>query len=290
VNALEATFVAERPRLVGVAYRITGSIADAEDVVQEAWLRLQRTDGSAVRDPTGWLITVVSRLALDDLKRAYRSRESYVGPWLPEPVPTPAAHADPQVAAELSESLTLAFLQLLDALSPPERVAFLLADVFATPYEVIGQVLDRSPAACRQLASRARRRLAAEGVPPRPDGSLDGRAFVDAVLAGDIDRLTAMLAPDVVLVSDGGSRQRAARRPIVGAERAARYLTNLARRFQSLPFEPAAVNDSEGFTVAVDGHVLAVGTVDIADGRVTAMRFVVNPDKLRRFTSHPELI
>ena len=281
----------QRPRLLGLAYRITGSHSDAEDVLQDAWLRIERTDQASIVDPVGWLVTVVSRLALDELKRAHRRRESYVGPWLPEPVPTGGAKDDPAVAAELSESLTLAFLQLLDTLSPSERVAFLLADVFRMPYKAIGEILERSEASCRQLASRARRRLEAEPQ-PSPDRLRfpDAQQFVDAFLSGDLARLTTMLDLDVVLLSDGGPNLHAARRPVVGAHRVGRFIANLGPRFQTLEMESRSVNQRPGFVARIDGHVVAVGGVDAVDGRITTIRIVVNPDKLGAFEDDPHLV
>ena len=286
MTPLTSAFEAQRPRLLGIAYRITGSRADAEDIVQEAWTRLQRLDDDVVRDPVGWLVTVVSRLGLDELKRAQRRREVYVGPWLPEPVATPDARHDPEAAAELAESLTLAFLQLLDALTPPERVAFLLADVFDQPFSAISEILGRSEPACRQLASRARRRVGTDarlGSATGPEQLKTAQHFVAVLLAGDVEGLLRMLAPDVVLTSDGGPQVRAARRPIVGAQRVSRALSKLPSYSPGLRLEPTTINNGAGFVAQVDGIVVAVGGFDVAVGRITAIRVVVNPDKLRGF-------
>lgn len=293
-GVLQETFTAQRPRLLGLAYRITGSIADAEDVLQEAWLRVERTDTSDIADPTGWLVTVVSRLALDELKRAHHRREEYVGPWLPEPVPTAGVAADPADTVELAESLTLAYLQLLDVLSPAERVAFLLADVFDVPFAAVAEILDRSEASCRQLASRARRRMreAKPVATARADALFDADRFVDAVKAGDLEGLMTLLAPDVVLTSDGGPLVRAARRPVVGAERVGRFITNLAGRDElaGLDLEPRFVNHAPGAVLAIDGAVVAVVAVDVDGGRISALRIMSNPEKLSAFSAPPELV
>ncbi|GIU86471.1 MAG: RNA polymerase sigma factor SigJ [Acidimicrobiia bacterium] len=236
-----AVFERERPRLTGLAYRLLGSLTDAEDVVQEAWVRWQRADRSAVERPEAWLTTVVSRLGLDRLKARRRDRAVYVGPWLPEPLVAPAGapHGSvppgPEAHAELADSLTTAFLLLLERLTPEERLAVLLADVFREPFARIAGILGRSEPAARQLASRARRRLrdaaTAEPVPVRPGDEEQARVvsgLLAALAAGDVDGAARLLAPGVVLVADGGPDRRAARRPVVGPARVARLLVYLA--------------------------------------------------------------
>jgi RNA polymerase sigma-70 factor (ECF subfamily) len=294
-SAVEEAFTAQRPRLLGLAYRITGSVADAEDVLQDAWLRIERSDSSRVEDPTAWLVTMVSRLALDELKRAHHRREEYVGPWLPEPVPTRGAGVDPAESVEMAESLTLAYLQLLESLSPVERVAILLADVFEVPFANIAEVLDRSEGSCRQLASRARRRLR-DTKPvelPRSELPFDAAPFVAAITAGDMAKVMSLLAPDVVLTSDGGPQVHAARRPVHGAERVARLLTNLGQRvdFTGLELKPHHVNHSPGFLVSFDGIVFGVFAANIDDdGLVNALWIMINPEKLAAFAAPPELV
>ena len=223
------TFTEARPRLVGLAYRILGSLADAEDVVSEVWFRWARADQDAIERPQAWLTTVTTRVALDHLRARQRRTVDYPGPWLPEPiVGTPG----PEEVAELADSLTLGFLILLDELGPVERAVFVLAEVFAVPYDEIAEVVGKTPAACRQIASRARRRVRAADL-PRASGP--DRRIVDellgAVATGDIRGVLDRLAPDVVCVSDGGPLRRAARRPVVTAPRVARLLVNLARRY-----------------------------------------------------------
>ena len=204
-------FERERPRLTGLAYRITASLADAEDVVQETWLRWSAVNQESIVNPAGWLTTVASRIALDRLRAQRRRRESYVGPWLPDPVTTDPS---PEESAELSESLTVGFLVILDRLGPAERVAFLLGDVFGEPYPVIAQSLGKSEDACRQLLSRARRKVREARATTRGDiptaapVQLLGE-LVAAVLAGEEERALSLLDPDVVLVSDAGADRRA---------------------------------------------------------------------------------
>lgn len=283
-----AALVAERPRLVGLAYRITGSRIDAEDIVQEAWLRARRTDPATIERPAAWLTTVVARLALDHLRSARHRRETYVGPWLPEPVLATVTAAapgeDPAMAAELAESLTFGFLRVLETLTPIERVVFLLADVFETPFPEIAHVIDRSPEATRQVASRARRRVRAGQV--RCEAPDDAAAVVveliDALAAGDADRAIALLAEDTVLVSDGGARAHAARRPVVGRERVSRFLLNLTRRFidADMRVEPALCNGEPGAVIYQGDARVAAASAHVVDDEVAAIYVVVNPDKL----------
>jgi RNA polymerase sigma-70 factor (ECF subfamily) len=283
-----AALVAERPLLVGLAYRITGSRVEAEDIVQDAWLRARRTDASAIDNPAAWLTTIVARLALDHLRSARHRRESYVGPWLPEPVLgalTRPTGADPAAAAELAESVTFGFLRVLEALAPVERVVFLMADVFDVPFPEIGRAVDRSPEACRQIASRARRRIR-DGASRRHRVPEDAASVVgqlqDALAAGDTDRVLSLLAEDAVLVSDGGPQAHAARRPVIGRERVARFLVNAARRYSGtdVSIEWAVVNGEPSVVVTRAGRRLLTLTAHVSDGVVSAIYAVINPDKL----------
>lgn len=285
-----AVFEAERPRLLGLAYRVTGTLADAEDVVQDAWLRLDRTGIDTLERPAAWLTTVVGRLALDRLRAGQRARETYVGPWLPEPVVRPAGHtahaADPADVVDLHDSLTLGFLVVLERLGPVERTVFLLADVFGVPFDEIATTVDRSPTACRQIASRARRRVRDER--PRFAASTEdaagvATAFFAAFTDGDLDGLLATLDDDAVLTSDGGAETRAARRPVVGADRVGRLLTNLwSRRPEGIATEPVLVNGDPGIAATLGDLVGALLAVEVADGRVQRVRIVMNPAKLAR--------
>ncbi len=289
----DAVFEAERPRLTGLAYRMSGTLSDAEDVVQEAWLRWQRTDHDEIRNPAAWLTTVTSRLALDRLRAQRRRREEYVGPWLPEPIlteTTSLSDDDPAQAAELAESVTLGFLVVLDRLGPVERAVFLLADVFGEPFADIAAVVDRSPEACRQIASRARRKVRAERDAAVPVDESLLADLMGAVVVGDVARVISLLSPEVVLVSDGGPNRRAARHPVLGPARVARLLVNLAQRmpadgdvaFEQVNGGPALVVRSEELTCAV--------TADRDDeGVVTRVRVLMNPDKLAGLDHRVEL-
>ena len=294
-----AIFDAERPRLVGLAYRITGSVVDAEDVVQEAWLRFQATGPATVERPAAWLTTVVSRLALDHLKAARRHREVYVGPWLPEPLVSdpgrPPARPGPEEVAELAQSLTLGFLHVLETLSPTERVVFVLADVFDVPFAEIAEVVGKSPAACRQIASRARRRIrdarpASRYRPPDGEAAETVGALLSATLAGDVDRLVELLADDAVLVSDGGANRRAARYPIRGPHRLARFLAHLGRHYVDMAFEPATVNGELGLIAYVGDERFMALSVAVDRGRVTAIHLIRSEEKLAALDHRVDLV
>ncbi|GAA5771840.1 RNA polymerase sigma factor SigJ [Streptosporangium roseum] len=279
---LATEFDAIRPRLVGVAYGLLGSLDEAEDVVQDAWLRLGRADRAEIQDVTGWLVVTVSRLALDVLRSARVRREEYVGPWLPEPVVT---EADPADRVTLAESMSMAMLVVLESLSPAERTAFVLHDVFGLPFEEVAQAVGRSPAACRQLAARARKHVAARA--PRFEVDADEHrrvveAFARASTGRDIDALLALLDPDVVLRSDGGGLVTAARRPVRGAGRVARFIAGVAERFGAgSRFTPIMVNGRPGLLRFRDGALSGVYALTVAGGRITEIHIVVNPEKLR---------
>lgn len=278
VDAL-AVFAGERRRLVGLAYRMLGSLADAEDVVQEVWLRWEGSDRSAIERPAAWLTTVTTRVALDRARAQARRREDYPGPWLPEPF---VQQDGPEEAAEMADSLTLGFLVLLDTLAPVERAVFILADVFGTPYRDIAATVGKPAGACRQIASRARAKLRAASRPPASAGSRDTvDALLGAIAVGDADAVLRILAPDVVLLSDGGPTRRAARRPVLGAERVARLLLNLSRRLApGTVMEPVVVNGDAGLLLSVDGALDDVFAFEVVDGRITGILIMRNPDKL----------
>ena len=273
-------FAAARPRLLRLAYSELGDVGEAEDVVQEAWLRLARTDLAAIKNLDGWLTRVVARLALDRLKSARVRRETYVGPWLPEPF----VSDDPADRVTLDESVSYALLTVLEQLSPAERTAFVLHDVFDLPFAEVASVVGRSAEAVRQLASRARRHVRSEG--PRFAASRDEhdravRAFASAVADGDLEGLLGVLDPDVVWTSDGGGLASAARRPVRGDVRVARAWTALAPRFVHEPIE-RVLNGRLGLVLpSADGHRAAVSFV-VADGRITRIDAIRNPEKLRR--------
>jgi RNA polymerase sigma-70 factor (ECF subfamily) len=280
-------FERERPRLEGLAYRITGSRATAEDVVQDAWLRWDRADRTAVEKPAAWLTTVTSRLALDHLKSAQHTRETYVGPWLPE---VAVAEPGPEEHAELAESLTIGFLAVLERLGPTERVVFLLADVFATPFDEIAEVVDKSPEACRQIASRARTRVR-EGRPrfaPTDDEAWQvAMAFLLAAQVGDLDSLVSLLADDALAISDGGAEHHAARRPII-AERIPRFAANLSQRApEGTEYTFQLVNGQPAVVCWLDGVAFDVIVVAVAGGQIQRIWTIRNPNKLQSITSTP---
>jgi RNA polymerase sigma-70 factor (ECF subfamily) len=290
-------FEAHRGRLFGIAYRMTGSVRDAEDTCQDAWLRWSAVDPGSVENPEAFLVSVVTRLCLDRQRAAATRRESYVGPWVPEPlvgggsaaggaVAAATAAPDPEAAAEMADSLTLAFLVLMDRLSPAERAAFLLHDVFGYSFDEVAEALGRTPAACRQLASRARRTVRDDHVPIRHGLGAAEEAVIasllTAIATGDVEATMAHLAPDVVQLDDGGPKVRAGRRPIVGPGRVARLWVNLARRRPpGTEVRFAVVNGGPGVELLVGGRVTMVVEIGIGeDGLVHRITAQLNPDKL----------
>jgi RNA polymerase sigma-70 factor (ECF subfamily) len=283
-----------RRRLINVAYRLLGSVADAEDAVQEAfirWYALTPDDRDAIETPAAWLTTVTSRICLDQLGSARARRERYVGQWLPEPVPDRTewagadAGADPADRITLDESIDMAFLVVLDAMSPAERVAFLLHDVFRYPFDEVAEIVGRTPAACRQLASTARRKVrdTRPVTTPAAGRAAVVREFKQAWEAMDIEALLGILDPDVVAVADGGGRVAAALEPIEGPEIIASFLVALARRSTDLRIEEHTVNGQPGLVIRQDDATLTVFAFDVADGRITRIWAVRNPDKLRQW-------
>jgi RNA polymerase sigma-70 factor, ECF subfamily len=280
-----STFSAHRPMLVGVAYRLLGSVGDAEDVVQEAWLRWARVDTDTVVDPAGFLVRTVSRLALDRLRRVAARRESYVGPWLPEPLLTDPG-AGPEGEVERASSVSLAMLVVLETLTPLERTVFVLHEAFAYSYSEIAEILDRSPAAVRQLAHRAREHVAARR-PRFPADPAARRAaterFLHATLSGDLAALMELLAPDATLWADGGGKIKAPRRPIHGADKIARFFTAVGGEAVPPGGTVEIIEVNGGPAVVIVGSTGAIGVLQVDlgdDGRVTDIRMIGNPDKL----------
>lgn len=276
-----AAFDPLRPKLVRVAYRMLGSVADAEDVVQEAFIRWMAADRSQVREPEAYLRQVVARLALDALKSARRRRETYVGPWLPEPL------VEDVEAEAAADDVTLPLMLVLERLSPLERAAFLLHDVFGVAFDEIAETLGRDAAACRQLASRARAHVRQERprfAAPKARGLEIATAFYAASRSGDISGLRAMLSDDIVFRSDGGGKQRAALRPLVGVDEVMMLQARLASVFEqsaSRLVRYAYIDGLPGFVSIEPGGVLQTTALQIEDGRIVAIYVVRNPDKLR---------
>jgi RNA polymerase sigma-70 factor, ECF subfamily len=275
----EERFAQARPRLLRLAYSELGDVGEAEDIVQEAWLRLERVDAGTIENLDAWLTTVVARLALDRLQSARARRETYVGPWLPEPL----SSEDPADRVTLDESVSYALLTVLEQLSPAERTAFVLHDVFDLPFTEIADVVGRTPEAVRQLASRARRHVKQES--PRFSTSRDEhnravRAFALAVSEGNLEGLVGVLDSEVVWTSDGGGRATAARKPLHGAARVARAWAVLGRRTVQEPVE-VDLNGRLGLVLlSGDGDRAALSFL-VSDGRITRIDAVRNPEKLR---------
>ena len=276
-------FEEHRTHLQAVAYRMLGSVSEAEDALQEAWVRLSRADSDAVENLGGWLTTVVGRVCLDMLRARRSRREDYVGTWLPEPIVAEGEGGDPAHEAVLADSVGLALFVVLETLTPAERLAFVLHDMFAVPFDEIAPIVDRSPAATRQLASRARRRV--QGAAPVPDVDLPRqREIVDAFLAasraGDFEALLEVLDPQVVFRVDAGATSRLARGPITGAEPVARQI--LARGTRLAPLaRPAIVNGAAGAIVGPADNPIAVVGFTVAHNRIVAIDLITDPDKLR---------
>jgi len=290
--------MSERRQLLNLAYRLLGSLAEAEDVVQETYARWYAMSGQqqdAIESPGAWLRTVASRICLDLLGSARARRERYVGEWIPEPLPDPAQWisgrpggtvADPADRVTLDESVGMAFLVVLESLTPAERVAFILHDVFGYPFAEVAGIVGRTPAACRQLASSGRRRIRATQTPSTPTARQAGmvRAFKHAWEAKDIGALVGLLDPDATVIADGGGLVPAALHPIEGGEQIARYLAELADRAPSLTILERTVNGQPGLVAQQDGVTVTVFAFDVTRDRITRIWAVRNPDKLRPWT------
>ncbi|WP_225805325.1 RNA polymerase sigma factor SigJ [Streptomyces sp. NK15101] len=295
--------VGERRRLTDLGYRLLGSLAEAEDAVQETyarWYAMSPRQRKAVESPGAWLTTVAGRVCLDMLGSARVRRERYVGAWIPEPLPDRtewagaraddgrSGPADPADRVTLDESVNMAFLVVLESMTPAERVAFVLHDVFAYPFAEIAEIVGRSPAACRQLASSARRRVRAEG---RPAGPPSGQAalvrdFKEAWEAKDIKTLVGLLAPDATMTADGGGLVGAALRPVEGSALIAQYIVHFADKAPGLELLERTVNGVPGLVAQSSGVTVTVAAFDLADGRISRIWAVRNPEKLRAWTEH----
>src|SRR6516225_1294788 len=293
-----SAITSERYALTNLAYRMLGSLAEAEDAVQEAyarWYAMTRQQQQAIESPGAWLMKVTGRVCLDILGSARLRRERYVGEWLPEPLPDhvewiskqPGAEADPADRVTLDESVSMAFLVVLDSMTPAERVAFVLHDVFRYPFAEVAQITGRTPAACRQLASHARRRVRAAQAPAAPAARQADlvRDFKRAWEAKDIGALIGLLDPDASVIADGGGLVPAALHPIEGHEQIARYLISLADRAFSLTVVECTVNGQPGLVGQQDGVTVTVFAFDVAGDRIRHIWAVRNPEKLRPWTT-----
>jgi RNA polymerase sigma-70 factor (ECF subfamily) len=293
-----AAIISERRQLINVAYRLLGSLAEAEDAVQETyarWYALTPAQRDAIDSPGAWLTTVTSRICLDQLGSARARRERYVGPWIPEPLPEPAEWlsgsgggppVDPADRVTLDESVSMAFLVVLESMTPAERVAFILHDVFGYPFAEIAGIVGRTPAACRQLASSGRRRSRAAHRPAAPTARQSAlvRDFGKAWQASDIAALVALLDPDAVITSDGGGQATAARHPVEGAGLVSRFLAGIAARAPDLTVAERTVNGQPGLIAQRGGTTVTVLAFGIEGDRITRIWAIRNPDKLRAWS------
>lgn len=283
---ITTTFTAERPRLMGIAYRMLGSRADAEDVLQDAWLRWTESDTTQPRSAQAWLTTIVTRLSIDRLRSAHARREVYIGPWLPEPL-ADVDPVTPESNAELASDLSIALLNLLERLGHEERAAFVLHDVFDCDYDDIAAVLGKTPAACRQLVHRARERVTMERRRFQVDEQTRLRMlerFISASNRGDIAELKSLFAPDARMISDGGGKAIAVRRVLHGAERIARLWVQIARRSAGgIERRIVRVNGELGVATSFQGKLHSVATFDTDGKHIHTYYTVANPDKLSDF-------
>ncbi|MCG5217708.1 RNA polymerase sigma factor SigJ [Streptosporangium sp. KLBMP 9127] len=297
-----AAIMGERRQLINLAYRLLGSLADAEDVVQEAyarWCTMSRQQQDAIASPGAWLTTVAGRLCLNVLSSARARRETYVGEWIPEPLPEPTEWisgrpdgitVDPADRITLDESVTMAFLVVLESMTPAERVAFVLHDVFRYSFAEVAEIVGRTPAACRQLASSARRRIRAVQAPATP-AARQARIvsdFKQAWEAKDIAALIALLDPAATAIADGGGVAGAVLRPVEGAEQIVRSLVHLEDRLRDLTFLERTVNGRPGLIAQQDGVTVSVYAFEVAGDRIKHIWAIRNPDKLRPWTVSPQ--
>ncbi|MRH91492.1 sigma-70 family RNA polymerase sigma factor [Nocardia sp. SYP-A9097] len=285
--------ISERRQLINLAYRLLGSLAEAEDVVQETyarWYALSDHQRAEVAKPGAWLTTVASRICLDLLGSARARRERYVGEWIPEPVPDRdwfggPAPADPADRVTLDESIGMAFLVVLDSMTPAERVAFVLHDVFRYSFAEVADMVDRTPAACRQLASSARARIRTSRPPSGPDRAEVVKNFKKAWETSDIEALIMLLDPEAIATADGGGNALAFRHPITGGDEIARAWVEIMSRTSNVELLERTVNGQPGLIAQLHGAIVSVYAFDIADGRITRIWAIRNPEKLRRWTA-----
>ncbi|WP_313788391.1 RNA polymerase sigma factor SigJ [Subtercola endophyticus] len=287
-NGIDDKLIGERRHLLALAFRMLGTISEAEDAVQETytrWYRMPQPDRDAVVVVAAWLTRTTGRICLDMLGSARARRERYIGPWLPEPLPLATFDAradDPLDRVALDDSVSTALLVVLELMTPAERVAFVLHDVFAVPFPEVAEIVGRSPASCRQLATSARARVHqhASRIVPRREHDQVVRAFAQASRSGDLDALIRALDPNVVLRSDGGGIVTAARNPVYGAERVGRFLLGSLRKREGVEVIEQETNDGLGFALWDEGRIVGVVTLEVASGLITNVRMVLNPEKL----------
>lgn len=281
------TFNEHRKTLFGIAYRMLGRVSDADDMLQEVWLRWQKQNVAEIQSPKAWLVAVMTRLCIDQLRSARREREEYYGVWLPEPLMA-ASEAEPDGAAGLSDSLNMAFMLMLESLGPVERATFLLREVFQYDYADTATIVGKSEVNCRQIVRRAREQLRANPKTPPPPSAQAERLveqFLAAAETGEVKELLALLAEDVTVYSDGGGRVKAAGRPIISADHVSRFLTGIWPRLPAdTDWRPASINGRCGFLMHSQGEIYGALSLDLTGQRVRNIYLILNPDKLRHLT------
>ena len=284
-----AVFSSHRSLLFGIAYRMLGQVAEAEDIVQEVWIRWQKQDGADVRSAKAWLVTATTRLCIDQLRSARREREEYYGVWLPEPLMPTTLAGDPDAPAELAESLTMAFMLMLESLGPVERAVFLLREVFDYEYADIATAVDKSEANCRQIVRRSKVLLQGNAPPPAVPTAQARRLveqFLAAAATGEVKPVLELLAEDSTVYSDGGGRVKAAGRPILGADRASRFLLGIWPNFMAgMEHRRVDINGCPGLVLSSHGDVHYAFSFEIAEDRVRAIYIICNPEKLRHLAA-----
>jgi RNA polymerase sigma-70 factor (ECF subfamily) len=283
-------FEEHRKTLFGIAYRMLGGVSDAEDMLQEVWLRWQKQDPAAIQSPKAWLVSAMTRLCIDQLRSARRTREEYYGVWLPEPLMGVSQEQEPDAAAGLSDSLTMAFMLLLESLDPVERATFLLREVFGYDYADTAAIVGKSEVNCRQIVRRARAQLEAKPRTPPPPPSEQAERLVEQFLAaaesGEVKELLALLAEDAVVYSDGGGKVRAAGRPIISADHVSRFFTGIWPKLPAdTEWRNARINGRTGLLMHSQGEIYGACSFDFTEGLVRNVYLVLNPDKLRHLSS-----
>lgn len=281
------SFTTHRSLLFGIAYRMLGRVSEAEDAVQEVWLKWQKQDLATIQSPKAWLVAATTRLCIDQLRSARREREKYYGVWLPEPL-MPLAEGDPGRSAELADSLSMAFMMMLESLGPDERAVFLMREVFACDYADVATIVGKSEANCRQIVRRAKERLQAK---PRTAAPPTGRArqlveeFLAAAASGEMKNVLALLTDDTAVYSDGGGKVKAVGRAILGVDHASRFLLGIWPRFMvNVDLRRVDINGSPGVLVSSQGRVDYALSFEIAGDRVQAIYIVCNPEKLKHLS------
>jgi RNA polymerase sigma-70 factor (ECF subfamily) len=284
------TFNTHHRLLFGIAYRMLGRVSEAEDIVQEVWLRWQKQDAAEIQSPKAWLVSATTRLCIDQLRSARREREQYYGVWLPEPLMPTTTDAEPDAPAALAESLTMAFMLMLESLGPTERAVFLLREVFGYDYGDIATIVGKSEANCRQIVRRAKLDLQASTKPPAPPTEQARQlveAFIAASASGDVQNVLALLAEEPTVYSDGGGKVKAAGRPIRGQDFVSRLFVGIWPRFMAqMERQIVDINGSPGLVMRSQGQVHYAFSFEIADARVRNVYIISNPDKLRHLVAN----